>query len=197
MAGGSCRSGAMSAGFSAFAGHVPGVNQLGLVARVAVGAVASRLGGGKAENGALSAAFQYLFNDVLLETTKQLGGLHQRIAVRGKDSTLYEGVSFGIIGGKPQDGLIESYENKPSPRGQGSGGVYRDFDDKLGTLRSFATTPREDNLIIQYLSGRLGETGRYNALSNSCRDFSQFEFDKITSEVTRARMERRDPVFGR
>ena len=37
---------------------------MGLLGRIAVGAIASKLSGGKAENGALSAAFQYLFNDL-------------------------------------------------------------------------------------------------------------------------------------
>jgi RHS repeat-associated protein len=61
-AGGSCRAGAMSAGFSALAGHVPGISDTGLIGRMAVGAIAAKAGGGKAENGALSAAFEYLFN---------------------------------------------------------------------------------------------------------------------------------------
>jgi hypothetical protein len=40
------------------------LNPANLLARMAVGAVASKVGGGKAENGALSAAFEYLFNDL-------------------------------------------------------------------------------------------------------------------------------------
>lgn len=63
-AGGSCKAGAMSAGFSAIAGHVPGISDTGLIGRMAVGAIASKVGGGKAENGAMSAAFEYLFNEI-------------------------------------------------------------------------------------------------------------------------------------
>ena len=74
MAGGSCRAGAMSAGFSAFAGHVPVLSNTGLIGRAVVGAIASKLSGGKAENGALSAAFQYLFNDVATAPRPRGGG---------------------------------------------------------------------------------------------------------------------------
>jgi hypothetical protein len=63
--GGSCRGGALSDGFSALAGYVPVLNNTGLSGRVVVGAIASKLGGGRAEHGALTAAFDYLFNQVL------------------------------------------------------------------------------------------------------------------------------------
>ena len=63
MAGGSCRSGAISGGVSAFASPLLPANRIGrLVGSSAIGAVASKLSGGKAENGALTAAFSYLFN---------------------------------------------------------------------------------------------------------------------------------------
>ena len=66
-AGGSCKAGAVSGGISAFAGPMlPGDGKsfdLGrLVAGAVVGAIASKLSGGKAENGAITAAFGYLFN---------------------------------------------------------------------------------------------------------------------------------------
>jgi RHS repeat-associated protein len=62
--GGSCRSGALSAGFAEFA--TPFISG-SLAARVTqaamVGGVGSVLGGGKFENGAITAAFGYLFNN--------------------------------------------------------------------------------------------------------------------------------------
>jgi hypothetical protein len=70
MAGGSCGSGAMSAGFSSIAGPLlPGggsqeLHAVNMLGRVIVGAIGSKLGGGKAENGALTAAFEYLFNQL-------------------------------------------------------------------------------------------------------------------------------------
>lgn len=69
-AGGSCKAGAMSAGFSTLVGpHLPGGGAEGFhagnfLSRMAVGAIASKLGGGKYESGAMSAAFEYLYNQV-------------------------------------------------------------------------------------------------------------------------------------
>jgi hypothetical protein len=64
-AGGSCKSGAIGSGVSAFAS--PGLNGLGkegkLVASSVIGGIASRLSGGRFENGAITAAFGYLFNE--------------------------------------------------------------------------------------------------------------------------------------
>jgi RHS repeat-associated protein len=62
VAGGNCTSGALAQGFSALAGHVPELNQTGLIGRIAVGGIASKLAGGKFASGALSAAFEYLYN---------------------------------------------------------------------------------------------------------------------------------------
>ena len=67
-AGGSCKSGAISGGVSAFAspmlaGDGKSFSAGRLVGRTIIGAVASRLSGGKAENGAMTAAFSYLLNE--------------------------------------------------------------------------------------------------------------------------------------
>jgi hypothetical protein len=68
-AGGSCRAGAMAAGFSSLAG--PAISgavgesfAANLAGRMIIGAMASKLGGGKYENGALTAAMEYLFNEM-------------------------------------------------------------------------------------------------------------------------------------
>jgi len=62
-AGGSCRGGALSGGFSAFAGpFVQGPMPVQFAIHIAIGGLASRLGGDKFENGAITAAFAYLFN---------------------------------------------------------------------------------------------------------------------------------------
>ncbi len=65
--GGSCKSGAMAAGFSAAAGPViSGLTNdnfyAGLAGRMAVGCAGSKLGGGSCEAGAVTAAFDYLYN---------------------------------------------------------------------------------------------------------------------------------------
>ena len=61
--GGSCVSGALSAGFAAFAGPlIP--SEAALVGRAVIGGTASVIGGGKFQNGAVTAAFGYLFNEM-------------------------------------------------------------------------------------------------------------------------------------
>ena len=67
MGGGSCGSGALSAGVSklgtiAFGGYGGGVG--GIIASAVIGGTASAIGGGKFENGAITGAFGYLFNCV-------------------------------------------------------------------------------------------------------------------------------------
>jgi RHS repeat-associated protein len=64
-AGGSCKAGALAGGTSAFAS--PALNSMSgggkLIASSIIGGVASKLGGGKFENGAITAAFGYLLNE--------------------------------------------------------------------------------------------------------------------------------------
>jgi hypothetical protein len=67
IAGGSCGSGAASAGFAAAAGPLlPGadISAARFVSRMIVGGIGSRLAGDNFANGATSAAFAYLFNDL-------------------------------------------------------------------------------------------------------------------------------------
>jgi RHS repeat-associated protein len=60
--GGSCKAGAAAAGFSSIAGgSLPGANNI--IGRAAIGAVASKLAGGKAEQGFLLAAMEGLYNE--------------------------------------------------------------------------------------------------------------------------------------
>jgi hypothetical protein len=63
-AGGSCKSGA-AAGFVSAAGSpfINGNYVTKLIANSVMGAISSKLGGGKAENGAITGAFGYLFNE--------------------------------------------------------------------------------------------------------------------------------------
>jgi RHS repeat-associated protein len=64
--GGSCGSGALSGGITSAAGpfinNGPGLNIGSLVANAALGGAAAVAGGGKFDNGAITAAFGYLFN---------------------------------------------------------------------------------------------------------------------------------------
>jgi RHS repeat-associated protein len=64
-AGGSCKAGVMAGGFSTIAGPlIGGPAPVQFAARVIIGGISSRIGGGKFENGAITAAFAYLFNDL-------------------------------------------------------------------------------------------------------------------------------------
>lgn len=62
--GGKCRSGALSAGFGAIVGPytVPAEGARGLASAVVAGGIGAKLGGGKFENGAVTAAFGHLYN---------------------------------------------------------------------------------------------------------------------------------------
>jgi hypothetical protein len=144
-AGGSCKAGAMSAGFSALAGHIPGVSDTGLIGRMAVGAIASKVGGGKAENGALSAAFQYLFNDIC---TPDGGCSFKRYGERvwnyfGKqlsrtlpDAVSLEGGAF-IAGGN-----VQLSKDNDVLLGIGASRTYPHTDFRLG-----------GSLTVQYIDG--------------------------------------------
>jgi len=64
-AGGSCRSGAIAGGVSAFVSPFnTSAGPLKAVIQAVMGGIASRLSGGRFENGAITAAFSYLFNEV-------------------------------------------------------------------------------------------------------------------------------------
>jgi ribosomal protein RSM22 (predicted rRNA methylase) len=81
-----------------------------------------------------------------------------------------------------------------APGKGGSGKVYIDMNDPTTeTVRVFKTTSIEDQFIVEYMKSRIGDTAPYNALTNSCRDFSAAEFDKIRDELVRARAEKRRP----
>ena len=84
--GGSCKAGAAAAGFSSLAGgSIPGANNI--LGRAAIGAVASKLAGGKAEQGALLAVMEYLFNEVAASFDKRTGILSMVDLDSGKTTT--------------------------------------------------------------------------------------------------------------
>lgn len=84
----------------------------------------------------------------------------------------------------------------PAPGKAGNGKVYIDMNDPTTkTVQVFRTTQAEDQLIVDYMKTRIGDTAPYNALTNNCRDFSAAEFNKIETEIVRARAENRPPKF--
>jgi hypothetical protein len=102
-AGGTCKSGVIAGGFSAAAGPLlPGAESRGfdarqLIGQAAVGAVAARLSGGSAQNGAVSAAFGYLFNNAVLNLLQSLYVTGTRIAIQWGPTLaeLLEGLATG------------------------------------------------------------------------------------------------------
>jgi len=83
--GGSCKSGALSAGFAELAGPVlPDQKQFGiagLVASAVAGGAGAALGGGKFQNGAVTGAFGYLFNEC--GVTRACGSDSTKVEIQG------------------------------------------------------------------------------------------------------------------
>jgi len=101
LAGGSCRSGAVAGLSTAFVS--PGLGEqtvTKLVEQAALGGIAAKLSGGKFANGALSAAFSYLFNEGV-----------DRIVARAKREVM--AVDSGVV-------IRMGWENPDNPR-QGFG----------------------------------------------------------------------------
>jgi hypothetical protein len=67
----------------------------------------------------------------------------------------------------------------PGPGIPGSGIVYEDTDAPTAVQQTLRTTASEDAAIYRYLRSQVGNTGPYNALTNSCRTFSNEQFDII------------------
>jgi hypothetical protein len=120
-AGGSCKAGAMAAGFSSIAGPLlPGGGSQSFhagnfVGRMIVGAIGSKLGGGKYENGAMTAAMEYLFN-ALGGRLKVVGGTpaqQQRVrwAVDAIDNTA---VGKSLDAAIPSGDITVSIETSPN-----------------------------------------------------------------------------------
>jgi RHS repeat-associated protein len=82
--GGSCKAGAAGAGFSSLAGpSLPGGNVDGFDAgnflgRMAVGGIASKLAGGSSEQGAVLAAFEYLYNQLSGDARSNMEDMRNR-----------------------------------------------------------------------------------------------------------------------
>lgn len=129
-----------------------------------------------------------------METTRQVSGLHKRIAVRDVEGNLLASMTFGLPTQRsPMDGLFESIGEQPGPGKLGGGTVYPDTDDTVRQIQRLKTSTREDAFITAYMNRRVGDTGPYNVLSNSCRDFSDFEFQKIRVEIFQSSIFNRDP----
>jgi RHS repeat-associated protein len=192
--GGKFGAGFLSAGFTQFASGMGAFNSLqdplsraqNATMAAVIGGTASVLGGGKFANGAVTGAFSRLFNDLRVENTSQVKGLHQKITVdtpKGPYS-----VSFGMDSrDSPMQGASEAYNVNPTSGGEGSGVVYEDTDSPTAVANELRTSPAEDAMAQKYLSSLVGERGPYNVLTNSCRTFSDNQFDRLKSTIISGR----------
>ena len=152
MAGGSCKAGAMAQGFSAFAGPtLPGggtgqFNAGNMIGRMIIGAIASKLGGGKFENGALSAAFENLFNDLSVYVWNP----------RPAD------LSPGHVMVTADDGCVLQSQF-PDPHGLSGKNITRSFDETIkaegrpaDAIYRVSLTPFQDQLASNYASWERG-----------------------------------------
>jgi RHS repeat-associated protein len=159
-------SGFVSSGFSVGGGN----GYKGAFAMAIVGGTVSELGGGKFANGAMGSAFQYMFNDLMIENTNAASGLHRRLVVYNKDGKRLYGISFGVKAGESIIG--------------GEGGVYEDYQDSstkiVGVLH---TTGAEDLRIISYMQSQVGQSDTYNVIFNNCRDYSSNQFEYIGERI--------------
>jgi hypothetical protein len=121
-AGGSCKAGAMSAGFSSIAGPLlpwgdaKGFNARNMIGRMIVGGIGSKLGGGKFENGALTAAMGYLFNEVAAAMKEETSTIRRKIGECRTQQCVDEYLQFARSSG-----------NITVPKSLGS--VMKDFFD--------------------------------------------------------------------
>jgi len=116
--------------------------------------------------------------DVRVENTAQVGGLHQHISVDTPNGPY--AISFGLPSrDSPQQGSSNASGVNPGRGVQGSGIVYEDPDPATEVSRTLHTTAGEDARIAEYLHNQVNNTGPYNAGTNSCRTFSNNQFDNI------------------
>jgi RHS repeat-associated protein len=136
--------------------------------------------------------FAYAFNlpinlsdstgeDVRLESTGAVGGLHERISV--DTPTGPYNIGFGPGNGElpltnPLGGLA-GVPMGPSEGGSGNGVVTEDSDQRLRIIGTLRTTPQEDIIIQKYLASLVGQKGGYNVHGHNCRTFAEQQFDKI------------------
>ncbi len=124
--------------------------------------------------------------DIYVANTEAVGGLHQKIIVDTPNGQY--GQSFGMSSSRlPQQGILEAYGVNPQKDLAGSGVVYSDSDPITKIQKQFKTTPAEDALIEKYLRDQLGNTGPYNVASNSCRNYSNRQYDIIVNAIKKRR----------
>ncbi len=127
--------------------------------------------------------------DVWYENTTAVDGWHRRVVVTDPLSpTGRTGQSFGLNTGRDGEGSSAASGDAPAPGKTGSGVVYPDNrDPATKEVERFKTTPAEDQVIKDALNRELGNTGKYNPFTNSCRDYSKDAFERMKKMIEDAR----------
>lgn len=116
--------------------------------------------------------------NVSVANTNAVYGLHQHVTVDTPDGPY--SVSFGMSSpDQPQQGSSDASGVNQGPGVPGSGIVYADPDPATVVTRYVETTPEQDAQFEQYLRNLVNNTGPYNAATNSCRTFSNRQFNLI------------------
>jgi len=123
-----------------------------------------------------------LGTDVRVETTSAVYGLHEHISVDTPSGPY--AVSYGMVSrDDPEQGVTQASGVIPQANGTGSGMVYEDPDSATSVVDVLHTTPLQDAFIEQLLRNQVGQQGPYNLVTNSCRTFSNRQFEQIRDMV--------------
>ena len=133
-------------------------------------------------NGDPISAKDPLGTDVRVETTSAVYGMHEHISVDTPNGPY--AISYGMDNrGDPEQGVTQASGVVPMPNGTGSGIVYEDPDPATSVVDVLHTTPQQDAFIEQLLRHQVGQRGPYNVATNSCRTFSQRQFEQTRGVV--------------
>lgn len=120
--------------------------------------------------------------DLRVENTTQVFGLHQHLAVDTPNGPYQS--SYGMNERTdPMQGSTAAMNVAPTDNGAGSGQVYEDPDPPIAVAEVLHTNPSDDQFIAQILRQQRGRSGPYNLLTNSCRTYSQNQFDDFRTMV--------------
>ena len=118
--------------------------------------------------------------DVRVYNGSQVSGLHQGISVDTPNGP-YQ-VSFGMNQGGSLGTSQSASSADPAPNGTGNGVVYEDPFPPASVSDVYHTTPAQDQEIFQRLHQLVNHRAPYNVLTNSCRTFSQTQFQNIVDK---------------
>jgi hypothetical protein len=123
-----------------------------------------------------------LGTDVRVETTSAVYGFHEHISVDTSNGPY--AITFGMKNrDDAEQGSSAASGVAPTPTGVGSGIVYEDPDPATSVVSVLHTTPAEDLWIEQLLRQQVGRRGPYNVATNSCRTFSNNQFNQIQNDL--------------